>query len=133
MSGIKRELGIFLIVGSLTVFFDFLAYRSLLWLGWFSVDVAKAIGFIVGTIFAYFANRKWTFTTITKSQNLKSIWRFLLLYGLSLLMNVLVNAGVLVLLKDCFFALQIAFLSATCISAIFNFIGMKWFVFKEVR
>ena len=58
---IKREFGIFLIVGSLTVLVDFAVYRGLLWLDITSIDLAKGVSFLAGTIFAYFANRFWTF------------------------------------------------------------------------
>ncbi len=58
---IRRELKVFLIVGSLTVLIDFLSYRALLWSALVPVGGAKAAGFLIGTAFAYFANRAWTF------------------------------------------------------------------------
>ena len=125
---IKRELGIFLIVGSLTVLVDFGAYRSLVWLEVAGVDMAKAIGFLVGTLFAYFANRFWTFGH--KSHAPGSLWRFVALYGTTLGANVLVNSLALKLFADAIAAVHLAFLLATGISATLNFLGMKLFVFK---
>ena len=58
---IKRELAIFLVVGATTVLVDFVTYRSLIGFEVMVVDMAKTIGFLAGTIFAYFANRFWTF------------------------------------------------------------------------
>ena len=58
---IRRELAIFLVVGTLTVVIDFLTYRGLIWAQLLGVDSAKGIGFLTGTVFAYFANRFWTF------------------------------------------------------------------------
>ncbi len=122
---IKREFGIFLIVGSLTVLVDFSTYRSLVWLGIAGIDIAKAIGFLTGTVFAYFANRFWTFGHKLHAPG--SVWRFALLYGITLGTNVLINS---LALK--FFAnVIVAFLLATGISAMLNFLGMKLFVFKS--
>lgn len=95
---IKRELGIFLIVGSLTVLIDFLTYRGLLWAQWFNVETAKGIGFLTGTVFAYFANKWWTFGH--KSHAKGSVWRFILVYSLTLSVNILVNSLLMHWLSD---------------------------------
>lgn len=125
---IRRELGIFLVVGSLTVLVDFLTYRGLVWSQLLTVDVAKAVGFITGTVFAYFANRFWTFGH--KAHAAGSAWRFALLYAVTLIANVEINALALEKLAGSLFAVQVAFLIATAISATMNFLGMKLFVFR---
>jgi putative flippase GtrA len=125
---IKRELAVFLVVGSLTVLIDFLTYRGLVWTGWMTVDQAKAVGFLTGTLFAYFANKVWTFGHQEHASG--SVWRFVLLYAITLGANVLVNAGCLALLSTLSIAVPVAFLIATGISAVLNFLGMKLFVFK---
>lgn len=127
---IRRELLVFLIVGSLTVLLDFLSYRSLLWTGWTGTGVAKASGFIIGTVFAYFANRAFTFGHRTHAPG--SAWRFALLYAVSLGANVGVNALVLGLLAGMAMAVQGAFLVATGVSTVLNFLGMKMFVFRDL-
>jgi putative flippase GtrA len=125
---IRRELAIFLVVGSLTVLVDFLAYRALLWSALLEVDPAKAVSFITGTVFAYFANRHWTFG---RKQPVPGSWyRFIILYALTLGANVQVNKLMLKLLATMPWDLLLAFLVATGVSAALNFIGMKWFVFK---
>jgi putative flippase GtrA len=95
---IERELGIFLIVGSLTVLVDFSVYRGLVWVGMIGVDIAKGIGFLSGTLFACFANRFWTFGH--KSQAPGSIWRFVILYLSTLGTNIKVNALALKVMTD---------------------------------
>lgn len=126
---IRRELGIFLIVGSLTVVVDFLTYQALLeWAG-LDAGLAKAFGFLAGTVFAYVANRYWTFGR--KHHRSGSFWRFGLVYAITLAVNVLINSVVLQKMTGAFAAVQIAFLLATGVSAILNFIGMKLFVFRE--
>jgi len=125
---IKREVLIFLIVGALTVLIDFIAYRSIVLLGLMGFDMAKAFSFLIGTVFAYFANRMWTFGH--KSHDPGSVWRFGVLYAVTLGINVWVNALVLTGLYETVFAIRVAFFLATGVSATLNFLGMKMFVFK---
>ena len=125
----RREIAIFLVVGTLTVLVDFLTYRSLVWADLAGVEVAKAVGFIAGTIFAYFANRLWTFGHKTHAAG--SAWRFAFLYAATLGVNVSVNSLALMLLADFVSAVQAAFLLATGVSACLNFLGMKLFVFRS--
>ena len=132
---IKRELAIFLIVGLLTVAIDFLLYRGLISLGLDSVNIAKGLGFISGTIFAYFANRFWTF----KEQDTRSgsVGRFCMVYIIGLSANILVNyLSILALnhftnLMNYQQVIFLAFLLATGVSATLNFLGMKFFVFTN--
>jgi putative flippase GtrA len=127
---ISREALTFLAVGLLTVLIDALTYRLLsqvLALPW-----AKALGFLTGTVFAYVANRKVTFRQRQVASG--SVWRFMVLYGLALLLNTAINSTMINLLKgwldDPAVRLTVAFVVATGASAIWNFVGMKWFVFK---
>ena len=126
---IRRELFIFLIVGTLTVLVDFLIYSGLIWIELADINIAKAGGFIAGTIFAYLANRFWTFSH--KQYESGSLWRFGIVYTFTLCVNVLANSFVLTLLIDYNAAFQIAFLLATGSSATLNFLGMKFFVFSS--
>jgi putative flippase GtrA len=126
---IKREFGIFLIVGSLTVLVDFAVYRGLLWLDVTSIDLAKGVSFLAGTVFAYFANRFWTFGH--QSIAAGSMRRFAVLYLSTLIANIAVNALALKALIDVPSSLQWAFLLATGVSATLNFLGMKFFVFHS--
>lgn len=125
---IKRELCLFLIVGSLTVLVDFITYRGLVFAQLMNVSTAKAAGFLTGTTFAYFANRFWTFGHMPDSAG--SVWRFALLYAATLTANVYINALMLDKLAGLTIVVQAAFLLATAASAILNFVGMKFFVFK---
>jgi|TARA_B110000259_G_scaffold8037_1_gene8784 putative flippase GtrA len=127
---IKIQFAKFLIVGSLTVGFDFLVYLSLISTAITNADIAKLLGFLSGTIFAYFANRFWTFKNQNEVAIVSSIWRFSLLYSLTLLVNVSVNSFFLVFLEGKIYQMQHAFLIATCLSASLNFLGMKYFIFK---
>lgn len=148
---IRKEIGVFLIVGSLTVLVDFLGYRLSLRLG-IDYAFAKVIGFIVGTVFAYFANKYGTFGHVDHAPNIMP--RFVALYMITLCANVLVNQATLEMLGHTsnilpdFFAwilnqiidwigaratlvVNLAFLVATGVSAMLNFLGMKFLVFKQ--
>lgn len=124
----QRELGVFVIVGALTVLVDFATYRALGWTGMFGVDVAKGASFLVGTAFAYVANRHWTFGHYHHVRH--SVWRFVFLYLMTLAVNVIVNSVVLQLSASSAAASHIAFICATGTSATLNFLGMKFFVFS---
>lgn len=133
---IKRELGIFLLVGLLTVGIDFLIYRGFIYLqpfGLDSVNIAKGFSFISGTIFAYFANRFWTFNQQTTGAG--SVLRFVMVYILGLIANIAINYLCIEWFSSPALAIEytllIAFILATGVSASFNFIGMKFFVFTE--
>lgn len=128
---IRREASIFLVVGVTTVLIDFSVYTLLTRLVGVPVDIAKAISFLAGTVFAYFANRFWTFSAAQPSAN--SVVRFAVLYGSTLGANVLINKLLLQALAHLPFCTQAAFVGATGTSAVLNFIGMKWFVFSPRR
>jgi len=126
---IKRELVLFSIIGLFTVGIDFFIYLAIIFLDIFPISIAKTISFLSGTLFAYFANRFWTFSDLERIS--KSLMRFIMVYLCSLITNVLINKSILLLLIDQRFSFQLAFFIATSVSAFLNFIGMKFFVFTE--
>jgi len=125
---IKRELAFFLVVGASAVLIDLIVYRGLIGYQVIQVDMAKATGFLVGTLFAYLANRFFTFGH--KAHVPGSAWRFSALYASTLCANVLINAFALTMLADVG-AILYAFMLATGVSACINFLGMKFFVFRQ--
>jgi putative flippase GtrA len=129
----KSELAIFLLVGILTVAIDFSIYRGLIDLNLNNINIAKGLGFVGGTIFAYFANRFWTFQQQTIRSG--SLARFILVYALSLNANIAINCLSVSWLSKVIitpeYIFLIAFILATGVSASLNFIGMKFFVFTD--
>jgi len=128
---IRREIGLFLFVGGLTVLIDFFVYSFLVWTQVFGVDVAKGIGFIIGTIFAYLANRFWTFGH--KHSPKGNLSRFIILYLSTLSINVSVNRWILEDFSSMTYVVIFAFFVATSISATINFLGMKFFIFNGIK
>ncbi len=122
----RTQVARFLVVGTTTVAIDFAVYSLLLLLGG-AVASSKGIGFVAGTLFAYFANRLWTFNA---QGGLDRIARFFVVYGVNLGVNVGLNSVVLALLGYEQIDIVLAFLVATGTSATLNFLGMKFLVFK---
>ena len=125
---IRKELAVFLVVGCLTVLIDFCFYRMLISFG-LNVEAAKAAGFLAGTLFAYFANRFWTFGH--KSSDAGSIWRFIVLYVATLITNVLVNSLGLKVFADTVAPVQLAFLIATGFNCLPEFFRHEVFCIRK--
>lgn len=115
----------FLLAGGSGVVVDYATYRLLL-LAMVSVNPAKAIGFIAGTLFVYFAHRWFTFRVTHKSRS--QFARFLFLYAFNLGLNVTLNAGCLWIIGVQFTTL--AFLFATAVTTATSFFGQKFWVFR---
>ena len=122
MSKLKKELKRFLVAGISAVITDFIAYYILL--DYYSHDISKALSFLSGTLTAYIMNKYWTFEKYKKS--FREIAKFGILYTITLWINVLTNKKVLDNTEFVF----LAFLAATGVSTILNFIGQKWWIFR---
>lgn len=115
-------------MGCLTVIIDYAVYRYLAVFWEFGINISKGLGFSAGTAFAYIANRFWTFKN--KDFNIGSVYRFIPLYVSTCVLNIMVNAVVLSFFSYLFFIEYLAFIIATFCSAVLNFLGMKYFVFR---
>lgn len=128
---VKSRLNIFFVVGLMTVLVDFTVYILMLKLSG-SALYPKGVGFISGTIFAYFANRFWTFGDVNTETS--SFIRFVTLYSITLYVNVIVNKGALLLFTEYDNTkIMAAFFAATFCSASLNYLGMKYFVFAQQK
>lgn len=124
MNNIKKELPRFLVAGFLVVAIDATVYYFLLFL--LPPSLSKSIAFVVGAIAAYLINKFWTFKKSGFSHG--EIIKFVFLYILAMAINVGINSLAIFLFNSLIFA----YLLATGTSASFNFIGQKFFVFKEM-
>ena len=128
---IKKELSVFLVVGISTVVVDYIFYQGMVALQWATIDIAKTFSFIVGTLYAYGANRFWTFSHKETANN--RALKFVLLYSVTLSANVLINSQLLEFLRNIDYEVQISFFFATGVSSTLNFIGMKFIIFKSIK
>ena len=123
MSQLKREMSRFLVAGFSAVATDMGSYFLLLKI--LPYDYSKGVSFLLGTIVAYFINKYWTFEKKTNSYGEMS--KFATLYLSTLGANIVVNR----ILLNLFQITLLAFLLATGVSTVLNFIGQKWWVFKK--
>ncbi len=114
----------FLIGGGSGVFTDYIVYRLLTQEG-ISISAAKGISYICGAIVGFIINKWWTFES--RSFSKAEILRYVILYAISAYVNAGVN-NVIILLCGIPFP---AFLCATGVSTVLNFLGQKFFVFVK--
>ncbi len=119
-----KEILKFLVGGGSAVLTDALVYWLLQKAG-MDLSAAKAISFVCGSIVGFIINKLWTFQA--KRFSFAEILRYCILYTCTALINTGVNYAVLY-----FVGIQIfAFLCATGVSTILNFLGQKFFVFRK--
>lgn len=124
---LQIQLARFILVGIIGVGIDAFCYSSLILLD-LPIAVSKLSGFVIGSIYAYLMNWRFTF----KSQNNKwSIVIFILVYSSSMLFNVFGNALFISLFSTTQFPLFIAFFITTSITTIWNYLWMSRVVFKS--
>jgi putative flippase GtrA len=116
------------IVGVGTLVLDYATYRGLLLAG-APFSLAKVCGFVLGTAAAYLINRTVTFG---HSGGRRAVLSFLLLYAVTLVLNVAVNAVGLRLLEGVTGRITWAFLIAQAVTSTANFFGMRHGVFRPV-
>ena len=119
----KKEIFKFLVGGGTAVIIDFLVYKILMIMG-IERTIAKTISFICGSIVGFIINKYWTFKS-PKFQ-IKEILKYTILYIITAFINSQVNKYTLLLFGSEFFA----FLCATGVSTILNFLGQKFLIFR---
>lgn len=120
----------FLIAGSATVCLDALVYSFMLQFG-LPIDPSKAIGFLMGTVFAFFVNREWTFRA--ERHGNRQFAAFAMVYGSGILVNSTTNRILIELIGKEPTHLIVAWFFATSASASWNYLGMRQFVFTRPR
>ncbi len=118
----------FILVGISTVLIDLLIYFYLINIE-FPPLFSKAVSFVAGSVYAYQANRVWTFSA--GKPNFVQLFRFYLVYSTSLILNVLSNSILLsIFVIKSYFNTLISFIIATLISATTNYLLLKTIVFR---
>ena len=96
--------------------------------------LSKTASFLCGMTVTYTLNKLWTWKQRDRSN--ARLVKFAVLYGVSLFLNVFTNSTLLYLLNeyknilDLPFKYLIAFVGATGMSAVVNFVGQKFWVFR---
>lgn len=118
----NKELYRFLIVGFTAVAVDYATYNILLNI--INTAMAKGISFICGSVVGFILNKFYTFEK--KAFLISEIIKYAVLYSCT----ALINAGINSLVLYIFGHKLLAFLCATGVSTVLNFIGQKFIVFK---
>ncbi len=126
---LESEAGRFLLVGSTTVLIDFVIYLFLMLVLGLETEVSKGIGFSSGALFAYFANRGFTFNSSTKGFFAFSL--FWVLYITTLTVNIFTNELGLSIFGEEGFGIGLSLFIATGLSTLLNYFGMKYMVFRS--
>lgn len=138
----KKQLTKFVLIGVLAVLTDLVCYYLLLNLipadaAWLPLDneaVCKTLSFLCGLSVTYWFNKRWTWRR--KDRNNRRLVKFLLTYGVSLVLNVGINSALLHLLHtqsslagvpNKYF---VAFVGATGFCSVMNFLGQKFWIFR---
>ncbi|MCB9663473.1 MAG: GtrA family protein [Alphaproteobacteria bacterium] len=130
----RRQLAKFIAAGVLATLVDFGTYFLLLYTVFDGrYDASKAVAYVLGTTVAYLLAKFWTFPDRTPASGETA--RFLALYALAAVVNVTVNRGALWVTLGLGLDQQLAELgsvvSATGCSMILNFVGQKFWVFRD--
>ena len=123
---LSRQIPIFLAVGISSVLVDYLGYLMLPELRT-QVSIAKGLSYCMGMLVGFFGNRAFTFRARGSALNQAPL--FVGLYFLTLIVNIGANS----FMNYAFHSRMLAFLVATGITTIANFLGMKFFAFREPR
>ena len=122
------QVGRFLIVGSTSVLIDLIFYSTFIYLG-FDTLISKGSSFFIGAVFAYFSSEKFAFRLNLDTAKKRYVL-FVLLYMSILVINVLTNENLLDMTGRTQLSFLFAFICATSISVLINFIGMNYLFFN---
>lgn len=114
----------FLIIGGISTSIDFVLYMIL------SKKIylyfAKCISMLISMAFSYVGNRLWSFE-VKSNKVVNSIFKYIIVQLINLVLNVSVNY----LIFNYTNSKIIAFIFATCIAMVVNYILQRKFVFRE--
>jgi putative flippase GtrA len=117
----KREMLLFLIVGVIATSVDYFVYFVLVDFE-VSKEIAKSISFLSGVIVGYLGNSIITFHGAVSRPA-----RYLLVYALSLLINVSINSITYAASENGL----MSWILATASSTTLNYLGLRHFVFTQ--
>ena len=135
---LKHEVSHFFVIGLLATSVDFALYFW--WHYYVTFSIAKTCSFTCGSLIVYFLNKFFTFKQPHRSH--AEMIRFMILYASTMLANVWSNSLCLWLTKLWLpliwhtwstEVIIIAFICATGVSTVINFLGQKFWVFRHKR
>lgn len=122
----RGQIARFLVIGGASVAVDLAVYAILTAFTPLSWAAAKGLSYAAGVVVGYFGNKFWTFQSASRSVGEPAL--YLMLYALTLALNIGCNQLALAALGPQF--KLGAFLFATGITTVTNFLGMKLVAFR---
>lgn len=126
---IFHQIILFCATGGIATFIDILFFNVFFITT--SLFILSRIGGIgISMIFNFTFNRNFTFKAKNKKTH-HQLWKFVILYGISMTANILVGKSVLLLLNGSLLSANIAAISGILVSIPISFLGMMFWVFKK--
>lgn len=127
----RKQMTRFLFVGGSSVAVDLLCYAFLL--GRLDRVSAKGIAYAVGVLVGFAGNKLWTFESRRKSYSEPAI--YVLVYGITLVLNMAINSlvcdSMTAWVRSDRATQLLAFLVATGVTTVLNFLGLKYVAFRQ--
>lgn len=129
---LKRELGLFVFNGIVSVMFAYAIYWMLVFEGELGISLSNGIAYVMGMTYGFFANKKLAFRDRGQI-TAKKIVRYISLHAFTLVVNVSVNLAMLESIRGIYGDMLFSFMVAISISTILNFLGLKYLVFNQIQ
>jgi putative flippase GtrA len=122
---VRLQIGRFGVIGILSVLVDFVFYTLLCYV--LPAGAAKAVSYVTGMLVGFAGNKFWTFES--KLDSVNEPFKYSCLYLLTFLINISVND---ITLQTLGVSQKLsAFLVATGVTTVANFLGMRYWVFSR--
>jgi putative flippase GtrA len=125
---LKTQLLRFVLTGGFSAIVDYGLYWFLHNVLDVQLDLAKAMGFIAGTLTAYLINRRWTFGAAPSRSRFVKV---MVLYALTFTVQVGINHLVFASLEDRPWRQPLAFVIAQGTATVINFIVQRVWIFRR--
>jgi len=124
-----RKIVLYCFTGGVATLIDLLFFNIFFFLTSGFV-ISRVGGILISIIFNFTFNRNVTFQARYQKAH-HQIWKFLIVYGISMTLNVLVGKLVLSFLDNSTLSANIAAISGLAVSIPIGFLGLMFWVFKD--